>query len=100
MGRRLAHIEDRLPLQMMRTDLIRRHAVPSSNNRGLSAPAWSRIRRVNCSICHVQTYKLSQGEPRRIFVGGAANVLDSQRYLRFLVDCAASSGFETDAVLK
>jgi len=55
---------------------------------------------INCSICHVQTYKLSQGEPRRIFVGGAANVLDSQRYLRFLVDCAASSGFETNAVLK
>jgi RoxA-like, cytochrome c-like len=55
---------------------------------------------INCSVCHVQTYKLSQDEPRRIFVGGAANILDSQRYLRFLVDCASSDGFDTDKLLK
>jgi mono/diheme cytochrome c family protein len=55
---------------------------------------------INCSVCHVQTYKFAQNEARRIFVGGAANLLDSQRYLRFLVDCAASSGFDTENVLR
>lgn len=55
---------------------------------------------INCSICHVQTYTMQDGGPRQMFVGGAANLLDSQRYLRFLNDCAASTNFETDTVLK
>lgn len=55
---------------------------------------------INCSICHVQTFKLQEGGERRTFVGGAANLLDSQRYLRFLNDCAASTNFETDTVLE
>lgn len=55
---------------------------------------------INCSICHVQTFKLREDQPREMFVGGAANLLDSQRYLRFLNSCAASTGFETDTVLQ
>jgi hypothetical protein len=54
---------------------------------------------INCAVCHVQTYKLSEDAPARIFVGGAANRLDALRYLRFLTDCAASPGFDTDTVI-
>lgn len=54
---------------------------------------------INCSVCHVQTYKLTPQGKTEIFVGGAANTLDGQSYQRFLFACAATRGFDTDPVL-
>jgi len=59
-------------------------------------PPWATV----VKIFDAEGTELPLGESGRIFVGGAANILDSQRYLRFLVDCASSEGFDTDKLLQ
>jgi Cytochrome C oxidase, cbb3-type, subunit III len=54
---------------------------------------------INCSVCHVERYKETAEAAPKIFVGGAANTLDSQRYLRFLFGCAMTDGFETETLI-
>ncbi|MGI9411506.1 MAG: hypothetical protein ACR2OV_15615 [Hyphomicrobiaceae bacterium] len=51
---------------------------------------------INCSVCHVQTYRPPGGDAssRQVFVGGVANQLDSQAYVRFISDCTATMDVE------
>ena len=48
---------------------------------------------INCSVCHVQTFRPEGVEEAKVFIGGVANQLRSQDYLRFISDCAATEGF-------
>ncbi len=48
---------------------------------------------INCAICHVQTYKRGSDNKSEMFVGGTNTHLDSQAYLRFISNCAATPNF-------
>lgn len=54
---------------------------------------------INCAICHQQTFKFSQHGPIQSYIGGSANRLDSQRYVRFISDCAATENFTPEKIL-
>lgn len=39
---------------------------------------------MNCSVCHVTTYRTAEGQPRQVVLGGTGNAVDIERYFRFL----------------
>ena len=54
---------------------------------------------INCSVCHVQTYRAPGASQSKLFIGGVANQLNSLAYVRFVSNCAATPGF-TDKTLE
>ncbi len=72
MGRGLPHIEDRLALQMVRTDLLMLHAAPPSAECARAPTAWSRIKR---TISLVSVTRASSGNVCQCGVGtGSASL--------------------------
>ncbi len=54
---------------------------------------------INCAVCHSQRYKLSPNATPVTVIGGAANRLDSQNYLRFISACVGGPDFTADKVI-
>jgi len=54
---------------------------------------------INCAFCHAGTVRDSEEAPPRVVLGGSANQLDAQGYLRFLFGCAADRRFSADNIV-
>jgi len=68
---------------------------------GVSRRVVSGVERVwlNCSVCHVGTYRLA-GDPERHFVPGApSNNLRLQEFIRFFIRVGEDPGFNADALI-
>ncbi|ACK73009.1 conserved hypothetical protein [Gloeothece citriformis PCC 7424] len=54
---------------------------------------------ITCAVCHNSTYRTSPEAKPVIVPTGPSNRFDSQRYLRFLFDCANDPRFNADNIL-
>jgi processive rubber oxygenase RoxA-like protein len=55
---------------------------------------------INCAFCHTGTVREREDAPPRVVLGGGADQLDAQAYLRFLFGCAADPRFNADNILE
>jgi mono/diheme cytochrome c family protein len=54
---------------------------------------------INCAICHTVRARTAADAEPRLYVGGAANTVDVQGYLRFISRCAADDRFNADDLI-
>jgi mono/diheme cytochrome c family protein len=54
---------------------------------------------LNCALCHTGTVRASKHENPTIYLAAPSNRFDTQRYLKFLTDCAADPRFSADRLL-
>ena len=54
---------------------------------------------INCAICHTASYRTSPDAVRAVVAAGPAVGFDSQRYLRFLFECARDPRFTADRLM-
>lgn len=68
---------------------------------GVSRRVVSGIERawLNCSVCHVGTYRLPDEEERHFIVGAPSNNLRLQEFILFLADAGRDPGFNADTLI-
>lgn len=54
---------------------------------------------INCALCHTASYRTSPDAVRAVVAAGPAVGFDSQRYLRFLFECAQDPRFKADELM-
>jgi cytochrome c2 len=54
---------------------------------------------INCATCHHSSYRKTAEDKPTIIPTGPATTFDSQKYLRFLFDCASDPRFTADYIL-
>src|SRR6266511_1304859 len=54
---------------------------------------------INCAACHTVRARMAADAEPQLYVGGAANTVDVQGYLRFLSRCAADDRFNADDLI-
>lgn len=54
---------------------------------------------ITCAVCHTATYRKSSKDKPTIVATGPSIKFDSQKYVRFLLDCASDPRFTADYIL-
>ncbi len=68
---------------------------------GVSRRVVSGVERVwlNCSVCHVGTYRLPGDPVRHLIAGAPSNNLRLQEFIRFFIDVGRDPGFTADTLI-
>jgi hypothetical protein len=53
----------------------------------------------NCAFCHTSTFRTGADAPRQVVPGGASTTVDTQGYLRFLIESASDPRFTADNLM-
>lgn len=53
----------------------------------------------NCAFCHTSTFRTAADAPRHVVPGGASTTVDTQGYLRFLIQSASDPRFTADNLM-
>jgi hypothetical protein len=53
----------------------------------------------NCAFCHTSTFRTGPDAPRQVVPGGASTTVDTQGYLRFLIESASDPRFTADNLM-
>ena len=54
---------------------------------------------MNCSFCHLGTYKAGEHEPRQIVLGGTGNAVNIEQYFLFLFSALTDPRFNADTMM-
>jgi hypothetical protein len=54
---------------------------------------------LNCSLCHIGTYRLSPADPPKYIYGGSSNNLRLHDLIKFLLHVGADPGFNADSLI-
>ena len=54
---------------------------------------------LNCSVCHIGTYRLSATDPTKYIYGAPSNNLRLQELIKFLLKVGADPGFNADTLI-
>ena len=54
---------------------------------------------MNCSFCHLGTFKAGEHEPRQIVLGGTGNAVDIEQYFLYLFSALTDPRFNADTVM-